>query len=85
MSKSPKAEIESIKDLDAGFLTVRELATLLRISTITVYRRYETGKMPGGQKCGGRVIFSKRAIATWIASNSKEERSSALGRRGAHE
>ena len=76
--------ILSIEDLEAGFFTVKELAALLRISMITVYRRYETGKLPGGQKCGGRLIFSKRAIATWIASNSQDEVSSALNNKGAH-
>jgi excisionase family DNA binding protein len=61
----------STADLTEGFYSVRELADLLRISTTTVYRKYEQGILPG-TPVGGRVVFSKKAIAEWLTANSQQ-------------
>jgi excisionase family DNA binding protein len=57
------------EDLDAGFLTVDELATLTRSSPVTVYRNFEKGLIPG-TKLGGRIIFSRKKIAAWLTDHS---------------
>jgi excisionase family DNA binding protein len=66
----------SVADLAEGFYTVRELAELLRISTTTVYRKYEQGILPG-TPVGGRVVFNKKAIAEWLAANSQQNQAAA--------
>ncbi len=71
----------AVDDLAAGFYTVPELAELLRISTITVYRMHERGVLPG-TTLGGRVIFSKKAVADWLAANSKAGQSATAGDEG---
>lgn len=62
----------AIEDLSAGFYSVPELADLLRISRTTVYRNHERGVLRG-ISLGGRIIFSKRAVADWLAYNSKAD------------
>jgi excisionase family DNA binding protein len=57
------------EDLDAGFFTVAELAALTRSSTVTIYRQFEKGLIPG-TKLGGRIIFSRKKIAAWLTAHS---------------
>ena len=57
------------EDLEAGFFTVAELATLTRSSPVTIYRQFEKGLIPG-TKLGGRIIFSKRQIVAWLSARS---------------
>jgi len=57
------------EDLETGFFTVAELATLTRSSPVTIYRQFEKGLIPG-TKLGGRIIFSKRQIAAWLSARS---------------
>ncbi len=68
MSRHDKPFFEP-EDLEAGFFTVAELATLTRSSPVTIYRQFEKGLIPGA-KLGGRIIFSKRQIAAWLSARS---------------
>ncbi len=67
----PRYERPSLnpEDLEAGFFTVAELASLTRSSPVTIYRQFEKGLIPGA-KLGGRIIFSKRQIAAWLSACS---------------
>lgn len=50
------------------FLTTRELAELLDLSTETVLRRWRRGEIPGGIRLASNVLrFREAAIDEWLA------------------
>jgi excisionase family DNA binding protein len=58
----------TIEDLEDGSWSVAELAKLLGAAPITIYRHFESGKLPG-IKLGGRIRFPKRLIAKCLSEN----------------
>jgi len=50
------------------FLTVRELASLLRISPATIYRLLKAGRIKGAFKIGNDWRFNKETLEDWIAA-----------------
>lgn len=48
------------------YVTVEELAQLTTISTRTLYRWAEEGKIPGKTKLGGRLVFRESEIERWL-------------------
>jgi predicted DNA-binding transcriptional regulator AlpA len=83
MLSKNKHDQDFMAELEAGFYIVPELAALLRVSPVTVYRRWKNDQIPGGRKCGGRLIFSKRAIAEWIEQGADRELPSVSDSNGA--
>ena len=53
-------------------LTVRELASFLKIAEKTAYRYVSEGVIPGF-KVGGAWRFKKSEIDSWIAEQGKRE------------
>ncbi len=51
------------------FLTVRELATWLKLSESHVYFMVNKKKIPFA-KLGGKLLFDKQKISQWIEDNS---------------
>ena len=50
---------------DPPYMTTTQVAELLQISRITVYRLSECGLLPA-QKVGGQWRFSRHAIDAWM-------------------
>jgi len=55
---------------DGDILTLKELATYLKIPESTLYKIVREGSVPA-QKIGKHWRFSKKAIESWIASGKK--------------
>lgn len=49
-------------------LTVSEAATLLRVSTKTVYELVRTKSLPGAAKIGGIIRINRETLLAWINS-----------------
>lgn len=55
-------------DLPDQILTVEELAAYLRLSTATIYRMAQTGKMPA-KRVGRSWRFSQMLIDDWLRTH----------------
>ena len=54
------------------FLTVPEMAELLRLTTNTVYELFAQGELPGGRKLGRRAIrFHRDTVLQWFRSQGR--------------
>ncbi len=54
-------------------LTVEQVAQLLHLHAMTVYRLVKEGKLPGF-KAGGRWRFEKGALENWMADRAQVAR-----------
>lgn len=54
---------------DKDFLTVKELAEWIRLSKSKIYSLVAENKIPH-VKVGGKILFVKSAILTWIESQT---------------
>ena len=54
----------------AHFLTVEELADLLRVPVSTVYRWRTTGTGPRASRVGRYLRYSRREIDRWLDQNT---------------
>jgi excisionase family DNA binding protein len=59
-------------------LTADELASLLRINRKTVYAGFKAGEIPGGQRIGGTIRFSRDAVLRWLAEGQVSRSSRGL-------
>lgn len=51
-------------------LTIRQLATKLNVSTMTIRRYHTAGLIPPPKRPGGRLLrWDERDIDEWLASN----------------
>ena len=51
------------------FLTVDEVAELLRINRNTVYELFQRNEIPGGRKVGRVIRFSRDVVIQWFRGN----------------
>ena len=49
------------------FMTVEELATLLRVNRNTIYELFQRGEIPGGKRVGRCIRFLSEAVLSWIS------------------
>ncbi len=63
-------------------LTVEEVAKLLQVHTVTVYRMAEAGKLPGF-KVGNRWRFQRDSLERWMVDRAQLNRLQADSRRPA--
>jgi len=54
-------------------LTVEEVAKLLQVHTVTVYRMAEAGKLPGF-KVGNRWRFQRDSLERWMVDQAQLNR-----------
>lgn len=59
--------------MTSEILTIDELAKLLQLHTMTVYRLAKQGKLPGF-KVGGRWRFRKDAVENWMVDQAQVAR-----------
>jgi len=52
-------------------MTIEQLAEYLKISTSTLYKQLQDGKLPG-QKVGKRWRFHKEAIDEWLKQHPEK-------------
>jgi len=52
-------------------MTIEQLAEYLKISTSTLYKQLQNGKLPG-QKVGKRWRFHKAAIDEWLKQHPEK-------------
>jgi len=52
-------------------MTIEQLAEYLKISTSTLYKQLQNGKLPG-QKIGKRWRFHKGAIDEWLKQHPEK-------------
>lgn len=64
-----------------AYLTLKEVATLLKISERTVYRLAGDGELPGFKPRGGAWRFRRTDVEAWVDAQIKAE-SADGGRRG---
>jgi excisionase family DNA binding protein len=57
-------------ELLPAILTTDELARLLRVNRKTVYASFKAGEIPGGQRIGATIRFSRDAVLRWLAEGS---------------
>ena len=66
-------QTDSIDVSEAGstnqVLTVREVAALLRVNRNTVYEAFQRGEIPGGQRIGRSIRFSRDVLLLWLRGN----------------
>jgi prophage regulatory protein len=55
-------------------LTVQQVAKLLGISSRSVYRLSDAGRMPRPLRLGGSVRWDRTVIESWIASNCPQDK-----------
>ena len=60
---------------DPEFLTVPEVATLLRIGERTAYDLVRGGRVPGAAKVGGQWRIRRRDLDAWIDAGGEAKRS----------
>ena len=51
-------------------LTVKELASYLRLNIKTVYEAINKGEIPGAKKIGGRIVIHRLTLEAWFRSCS---------------
>ena len=56
--------------MDSDILTIGQVAELLHLHVMTVYRLAKGGKLPGF-KVGGRWRFQKDAMETWMVDRAQ--------------
>jgi excisionase family DNA binding protein len=56
-------------------LTVDELSRLLRVNRNTVYELFHRGEIPGGQKVGRSIRFSRDTVVQWLRGNCRDSHS----------
>ena len=61
-------------------LTVEQVAELLHLHAMTVYRLVKEGKLPGF-KVGGRWRFEKNALENWMVDRAQVARLEAESKR----
>lgn len=54
---------------DSRYLTVDELAELVRVSPNTIRAWRSQGKGPRATKISGRVIFARADVDSWLAES----------------
>ena len=54
---------------DLEFLTVPEVAALIRCSVSTVYKMVETHRL-NANRAGGRLIFDRVEVLAWVRSHA---------------
>jgi excisionase family DNA binding protein len=67
LSTTPSLHHGSLRERLPEVLTADELARLLRINRKTVYAGFRAGDIPGGQRIGGTIRFSRDAVLRWLA------------------
>jgi excisionase family DNA binding protein len=67
---SGKPEQDARTDLPE-FLTVPEVAALLRLAPNTVYDLHSRGLMPGGRKLGRTIRFHYATVVEWFRSQDR--------------
>jgi excisionase family DNA binding protein len=55
------------------FLTVSEVAKLLQIAPVTVWRLARKGQIPGALRIGGRWIFSIEELERWTKTTAQKK------------
>jgi excisionase family DNA binding protein len=60
-----------ISEGDEGMYTVKELASFLKVSAVTVYRLTESKKI-NSKKIGGQLRFTKKDIAEYLGCDAEE-------------
>jgi excisionase family DNA binding protein len=69
-----------------NFLTVAEVAALLKLGNSTVWRLVKRGSLPSPVKIGGATRWNESEVAIFIASLTEQQRCRAIvGGRGATE
>jgi len=63
------------------YLTLKELAEMLKLAERTVYRHAQNGELPGF-KVGGSWRFRRSDIEEWMSRRIEEARREAATRRG---
>jgi len=58
----------------SAFLTVPEVAKLLRVAPATVWRMARKGQIPGALRTGGRWIFSVEELERWTKTTSSQKK-----------
>jgi excisionase family DNA binding protein len=54
---------------DLEFLTVPEVAAMLRCSVSTIYKMVETNRL-NANRVGGRLIFDRVEVLEWVRSHA---------------
>jgi excisionase family DNA binding protein len=58
------------------FLTVDELAALMRLNRKTVYDAIDKGEIPGAQRIGRSIRITRDTVVAWLKSQGRVSRSS---------
>src|SRR5262249_52784351 len=59
---------------DDGFMTVDELAALLRVNRKTVYAAIEAGEIPGVKRLGRVIRLYRRTVLEWAVKEDRPKR-----------
>jgi len=68
--------LESTLDRLPSFLTVDELAGLMRVNRKTIYDAIAAGEIPGAQRVGRVVRIHRRTVVAWLRGEVRVLRSS---------
>lgn len=59
--------------VEEGLLTARQVASILNVSTRTLWRLKSAGKLPGAVRVGGSVRWRKNDLREWIAGGCQSQ------------
>ncbi len=57
------------------FITVDELADLLRVNRKTIYEQFQKGIIPGGRRLSRNIRFHRRTVIDWMRGTVRGSRS----------
>ena len=59
---------------EGDFLSVKELASLLRVDTKTVYAAIQEGSIPGVKRLGRTIRIYRPAVLEWAVKEDRKRR-----------
>jgi len=76
MSDASTPARESTIDGLPTFLTVEELAALLRVNRKTAYDAVAAGEIPGARRVGRTIRITREVVVAWLRGQGPVSRSS---------
>ena len=62
--------VETTLDHMPSFMTVEELAALMRVDRKTLYLAIERGEVPGVARLGRNIRIRRRVVADWLGGKA---------------
>ena len=75
LSRRAEENTSESPDSPPEFITVEELAKLLRVNRKTIYSQFNKGEIPGGRRLSKSVRFHRETVINWMRGTVRGSRS----------